>query len=330
VSGSSREVRLLARPTGPPVAGDFAVVTRPLPDPGPGEIVVRNHCFSVDPYMLGRLQESMVHMDPFELDAALDGAAVGEVVASRSADHREGDLVVHGLGWRDLALLDGGAARRVPAGRFPPSAHLGVLGMPGMTAWYGLGVVGGFRPGAVVYVSAAAGAVGSTVGQLVRYRGGTVIGSTGSPDKARWLRAELGFDHVLDHHDDLVKGLEAAAPDGIDVYFDNVGGAGLDAALTALKPGGTVVACGMIAHPLGEPVALRNLSLIVGKRLSIRGFIVSDHYDLRPRFEQEMSDLLERGAVRVVETAMPGLDAGPAALTALLHGGNRGKLVVTL
>jgi NADPH-dependent curcumin reductase CurA len=202
--------------------------------------------------------------------------------------------------------------------------------MPGLTAWYGLHRVGAFRPGDVVYVSGAAGAVGSTVGQLVKLGGGTVIGSTSGPAKSRFLREQLGFDQVFDRRGEVPSALAGCAPAGIDLYFDNVGGSQLDAALGALRVGGRVVACGQVSTADGPGAAVPNLPLIVGKRLTMTGFIISDHYDLRPTFEKEMIPLIQDGSIQAVETVLTGLDRAPEALIGLLTGTNLGKMIVGL
>lgn len=325
---TGREVRLAMRPVGLPTPANFRLSSVRLSSPGNGELVVRNLFFSVDPYMRSRMDETMAHMDPFVVGAALDGPAVGRVVQSRSPSYREGDLVAHGLGWRDLAVLPAVAARPLPVGLVPPSAYLGVLGMPGMAAWYGLRHVGRFRPGETVLISGAAGAVGSTVGQLVKHRGGTVVAITSSDRKVRLL-SELGFDHVVNYRDgDWRRAVRQAAPDGVDLYFDNVGGDQLELALELLKPGGRITACGMIAHANGPRPGPSNLPLIVGKRLTIAGYIVSDHYDLRPRFEREMTPLVGRGRVRILEMLVTGLESAPDAMIGLLRGDNLGKMLV--
>lgn len=329
---TSREIRLAARPRGLPSPDDFTLAERELPGPAPGQVLVRNLHMSVDPYMRSRMNESMIHMAPFRLGAALDGAAVGEVVASRSGRHRPGDLVAHGLGWRDFAVLPGAQARPLrPPARVPLSACLGVLGMPGFTAWYGLCRAAGFRPGETVFVSAAAGAVGSTVGQLVRHLGGVVIGSAGTDEKARWLVGELGFHHAFNYRGPGCGGaLRSLAPRGIDLYFDNVGGDHLEAALAALRPHGRVVACGMIAQANGDRPGPGNLPLIVGKRLTVSGFVISDHEDLRPDFESEVRPLVESGVLLAAQTVVHGLSRAPSALIGLLRGENLGKMIVTL
>ena len=232
---TGREIRLAARPKGEPVVSDFELATVDVPEPAAGEVLVRNLSMSVDPYMRGRMNDVKSYVPPFQLGAPLVGGAVGEVVASTVDTHAVGDLVLHGLGWRDYAAGPA-AGFKVLAPTEHPSAHLGVLGMPGLTAWAGLFAVGAFQPGETVFVSGAAGAVGSLVGQLVKARGGTVVGSAGSAAKVAWLTDELGFDAAFSYKDGPVASqLRAAAPDGIDLYFDNVGGEHLEAAIGSLK-----------------------------------------------------------------------------------------------
>jgi NADPH-dependent curcumin reductase CurA len=334
VTTTSREVRLAARPQGEPKPTDFEVVQAPVPDLADGQVLVRNVFMSVDPYMRGRMNDVKSYVPPFQIGAPLDGGAVGEVVASTVDTHREGDLVLHGLGWRELAVGPAKGFRvleRTPG--VSPSAYLGVLGMPGLTAWAGLFDVAQYVEGETVFVSGAAGAVGSLVGQLVKAHGGTVVGSAGSAEKVAWLTDELGFDAAFSYRDaPVAKSLKQAAPDGIDVYFDNVGGEHLEAAIGALKPRGRVAVCGMIsqynnAEPKPGP---RNLALIVGKRLRLQGFIVSDHDHLLPEFSKTVGAMLADGRVKTAETVVDGLENAPGAFIGLLRGANTGKMVVRL
>ena len=332
MSRTGREVRLAARPQGEPVPTDFELATVEVPDPAEGEVLVRNLVMSVDPYMRGRMNDVKSYVPPFQVGAALDGGAVGEVVASTVETHAVGDLVLHGRGWRELAVGKA-SGFRVLAPTDHPSAHLGVLGMPGLTAWAGLFAVAGYVPGETVFVSGAAGAVGSLVGQLVTATGGTAIGSAGSADKVAWLRDDLGFAQAFSYRDGPVAAsLRAAAPDGIDVYFDNVGGEHLEAAIGSLKVHGRAAICGMISQynntePQPGP---RNLALIVGKRLRLQGLLVSDHDDLRPEFEREVSAMLADGRVQAAETVVEGLEHAPDAFIGLLRGQNTGKMIVRL
>ena len=332
MSRQGREVRLAARPTGEPVASDFELADVEVPDPAPGEVLVRNLVMSVDPYMRGRMNDVKSYVPPFQVGAALDGGAVGQVVASTVATHTEGDLVLHRFGWRDLAVGPAsGFTVLAPTDR--PSDHLGVLGMPGLTAWAGLFAVARFEPGETVFVSGAAGAVGSLVGQLVKARGGTVIGSAGSAAKTSWLTDELGFDAAFNYKDGPVAAqLREAAPRGIDVYFDNVGGEHLEAAIGSLGVHGRAVICGMISayNATEPPAAPRNLAMVIGKRLRIEGMLVGDHDALRPEFEREVTAMLADGRVQAAETVVEGLDHAADAFIGLLRGENTGKMVVRL
>ena len=332
MSTQGREVRLVARPHGTPVPTDFELATVEVPDPAPGQVLVRNRWMSVDPYMRGRMNDVKSYVPPFQLGAPLDGGAVGEVVASTVETHAVGDLVLHGLGWRDYATGPAAGFKVLPPTEHP-SAHLGVLGMPGLTAWAGLFAVGAFQPGETVFVSGAAGAVGSLVGQLVKARGGTVVGSAGSAAKVAWLTDELGFDAAFSYREGPVAAqLRAAAPDGIDLYFDNVGGEHLEAAIGSLKVHGRAVVCGMIGayNATEPPAAPRNLALVIGKRLRIEGMLVSDHGALRGDFEREVGAMLSDGRVTAAETVVQGLEHAPDAFLGLLRGDNTGKMVVRL
>ncbi|MDX6684613.1 MAG: hypothetical protein QOF86_741, partial [Baekduia sp.] len=266
----SREIQLAARPHGEPQPSDFRLVEVDVPDPGPGEVLVRNTYISVDPYMRGRMNDAKSYVPPFRLDRAMDGGAVGEVVASEAEGLAPGDTVLHQLGWREHAVLPADQVRKVDPAGISPSAYLGVLGMPGLTAYAGLTEVAGLADGDVVFVSGAAGAVGSLVGQIAKLRGNTVIGSAGSAEKVAHLTDDLGFDAAFNYKDGAVaEQLAKAAPDGIDVYFDNVGGEHLGAAIGALNWHGRVAMCGAISqYNSKEPTpGPRNLSQVVGKRL---------------------------------------------------------------
>jgi NADPH-dependent curcumin reductase CurA len=327
----SREVQLAARPHGEPQPSDFKLVEVDVPDPGPGQLLVRNRFMSVDPYMRGRMNDAESYVPPFQLDAPLDGGAVGEVVKSGDERFREGQWVLHQLGWRELALVPADGAQPIDAELAPPSAYLGVLGMPGLTAYVGLFDIAGMRDGEAVFVSGAAGAVGSLVGQLAKVHGGRVVGSAGSAEKVAFLKDELGFDAAFNYKDGSVHQLlPRAAPDGIDVYFDNVGGEHLEAALFALRRSGRVALCGAISmyNATDPPPGPRNLGLAIGKRLTLRGFIVSDHFDRLQAFHQEVGPLVRDGRIRYRETVVEGLDHAPDAFIGLLRGENVGKMVV--
>ncbi|MEW9533500.1 NADP-dependent oxidoreductase [Microbispora sp. NPDC049125] len=331
----TREILLAARPTGWPELSDFELAERDLPGPAEGQILVRNLFMSVDPYMRGRMNDVKSYAPPYRLGAPLEGGAVGEVVESRAAGFGKGDLVLHNLGWREHALLDGSAARKVP--EIPgvsPSAYLGVLGMPGLTAYVGLLDVAAFKEGEAVFVSAAAGAVGSLVGQIARLKGASrVIGSAGSDAKVALLTERLGFDAAFNYRAAPVKEqLEKAAPDGIDVYFDNVGADHLEAAIDSLRLGGRVALCGAIAgyNEAEPPPGPRNLRQMIGKRLTMRGFLVGDHYDRMPDLIHEVGTWLREGEIVYEETVVDGLDNAAGAFIAMMRGENIGKMIVRL
>ncbi|HWT94563.1 MAG TPA: NADP-dependent oxidoreductase [Solirubrobacteraceae bacterium] len=331
---SGREIHLAARPKGEPQLTDFRLVEADVADPQDGEIVVRNLVMSVDPYMRGRMNDAKSYVPPFKLDEALGGGAVGEVVASRAEGFAEGDVVLHDRGWREYAKVPAQYAVKVDTQLAPASRYLGVLGMPGLTAYVGLLDVAGLRDGDVVFVSGAAGAVGSIVGQIAKLRGHTVIGSAGSPEKVAHLKDDLGFDAAFDYHDGHpVKLLREAAPDGIDVYFDNVGGDHLEAAIDSAKNGARFALCGAISayNATEPPPGPRNMFLCVGKRLRLQGFIVSDHFDRQPAFVEEVGAWLRDGKIVARETVVEGgVEAAPQAFIDLLRGANTGKMVVQI
>jgi NADPH-dependent curcumin reductase CurA len=334
MSHTGREIQLAARPHGEPTPDDFRLVEVEVPDPQDGQVLVRNLLMSVDPYMRGRMNDVPSYVPPFKLDKALDGAAVGEVIASRADGVEEGTLVVHDRGWREYAVFDARYAHRIDPSIAPPSAFLGVLGSTGLTAYAGLLDVAGLREGDVVFVSGAAGAVGSVAGQIAKLRGHTVIGSAGSPEKVALLRDELGFDAAFDYHDGRVsKLLRAAAPDGIDLYFDNVGGEHLEAAIGSLRRYGRIALCGAISsyNATEPPAGPRNMHMAIGKRLTMRGFIVFDHHDRRPDFEREVGGWLREGRLHAPETIVEGgIEQAPQAFIELLRGANTGKMLVCL
>lgn len=326
----SRQVHLVRRPVRVLRPEDFAVVDVDLPDLKPGQLLVRNSHISVDPYMRRRMNEGKSYIPPFELNEVMTGAAVGEVIASTDDNFAVGDWVRHDLGWRDLAVLHARFATPIDIELAPPSAHLGVLGMPGMTAWVGLLNIAAYQPGDTVFVSGAAGAVGSTVGQIAKLHGSRVIGSTGSAEKAAWLR-ELGFDEVINYREGpVMEQLRKAAPDGIDVYFDNVGYDHLEAALDVANDRARFALCGSIAdyNVEEQPPSPTNLTWIVVKRLNLRGFIVSDHAEDRPKFLQDMAAWMDTGKLDYRETVVDGLDNAVTAIQGLFEGANTGKMVV--
>lgn len=326
-----REIHLASRPVAMPTPDNFRLVEVAVPEPAEGQVKVRNLVMSVDPYMRGRMNDVKSYVPPFALDAVLDGGAVGEVVESRSPDLKAGDLVLHGYGWREWAVDDARRFRRLDPVA-PPSAFLGVLGMPGLTAYVGLLDIAAMKPGDTVFVSGAAGAVGSLVGQLARLKGAArVIGSAGSAAKVAHLTGELGFDAAFNYRDgDVSKLLKQAAPDGIDVYFDNVGGDHLTAAIARAKPFARFALCGAISA-YNEPVpGPDNMTLMIGKRITMRGFIVSDHNERMADLVREVGAWYAAGEIKAEETVVEGLENAPEAFTGLLRGANTGKMVVKL
>lgn len=326
----AREWRLVRRPSGYPVPDDVELVDVAVPEPTPGRVLVRNAYVSVDPYMRGRMNDAASYAAPYQVGKAMWGGAVGHVLASDDPRFPVGAAVRHGQGWRTHAVVGPRELELVDEAAAPLTAYLGVLGMPGLTAWVGLFDIAAVRPGETVWVSAASGAVGSLVGQLARLVGCRVIGSAGGPDKARALVDTLGFDAGLDHRaGDLVGQLRAAAPDGLDVYFENVGGEHLQAALTMLNPFGRVAACGMIADYNEPQPGPDNLFLVVGKKLTVRGFIVSDHAHRTQAFERHVAPLLRDGQIVYPETVVDGIDRAFDAFVGMLRGNSHtGKLVV--
>ena len=326
----ARQWVLRRRPSGEPVPADVELVELDVPVAGPGQVLVRNAYLSVDPYMRGRMNAARVYAPPYEIGEPLYGGAVGEVVASEDPRLPVGTCVQHELGWRTHSVVPAGAAVVVDPEQAPMPRYLGVLGMPGLTAWVGLFDIGEVRPGETVWVSAASGAVGSLAGQLARLHGCRVVGSAGGPDKCRYVVEELGFDACVDHRaGDLEGRLREVLPDGLDVYFDNVGGGHLRAALSLANPFARLVECGMISAYNGVVEPVDNLGLIVGRKLTVRGFIVWDSAHRTPVFTRHVARLLREGAVRYDETVVVGIERQLDALVGLLRGSaGRGKVVV--
>ena len=328
----AREIHLASRPSGWPTPENFRTVENELADPGTGEVLVRNTFLSVDPYMRGRMSDARSYVAPFALDAPMEGGAVGVVVASDDGSLQPGDTVLHQAGWRSHALLPATAARKVDVSAVPASAYLGVLGMPGLTAYVGLTRIAAVQEGDTVLVSGAAGAVGSVAGQIARLLGaGKVIGSAGSPEKTTWLTDELGFDVALNYKDaPIARQLRPHGP--IDVYFDNVGGDHLEAAIGAMSDYGRIAACGMIASYNADspPPGPRNLMMVVSKRLTLRGFIVSDHREAAREFYSRAGAWLADGELKHRETVVDGLDSAVEAFLGLHRGENVGKMLVRL
>lgn len=332
VTTKNREILLASRPSTWPSAENFTFAESDVRAPAAGEVVVRNTVMSVEPYMRGRMNDTKSYVPPFQIGKPLEGAAVGFVAASEDASLPVGTWVQSMFGWREYAVAPAKQFQKIDPSLASPSAFLGVLGVPGLTAWAGLHIVAGFKPSDVVFVSSAAGAVGSIAGQLAKAAGARVIGSAGSPEKVAFLKERLGFDAAFDYHGgDVLEKLTEAAPGGIDVYFDNVGGEQLDAAFVALRPFGRIAACGMISGYNEEMPGLRNALQIVGKRLRMQGFIVIDYFDRRADFIGEVAPLLGSGALVAPETYFEGIERAPEAFVELLRGGSHvGKILVRL
>ena len=336
----SREVRLASRPVGMPAAANFALGEVEVGAPGDGQVLVRNRFMSVDPYMRGRMYDRASYVPPFKIGEALQGHAVGEIVESNAPGFAKGDLVSSMFGWREafvaapaaLAAMPGMFDKLPPLQGVSPSAFLGILGMPGLTAYAGLLEIGAPKPGDTVFVSGGAGAVGSAVAQIAKIKGCTVIATAGSAAKCDWLRS-VGVDHAINYKDgNLLAAVQAAAPKGINVYFDNVGGEHLEVAIEVATQGARFAECGMIsAYNATEPVpGPRNIIMVVGKSLKIQGFIVSNYSHLRDQFMTDMSGWIAEGRVKSEETVMDGIASAPEAFVGLFNGGNTGKMVVRL
>ena len=329
----SREIRLKSRPVGLPTADNFELATVTLPDPGPGQVQVRNTWMTVDPYMRGRMNDVKSYTPPFQIGEAMQGGAVGEVVASSDPAFAAGDLVQSFFGWREAFNAPAEAVQKLETHGLPPQAFLGFAGMPGLTAYVGLLRIAEMKAGDVVFVSGAAGAVGSVACQIAKLKGHTVIGSAGGAEKAAFLK-EIGVDHAIDYkaEPDITAALLRAAPEGIDVYFENVGGAHMEAALMAAKPFGRFALCGMISEynntDLGKGV--RGLVMAVGKSLTLRGFIVSNHTDMQAAFVKDLAGWVAEGKFKHTETVREGIENAPAAFLGLFKGENLGKMLVKL
>jgi NADPH-dependent curcumin reductase CurA len=285
------EIHLKSRPQGIPSLANFALVKRPLGSPMSRQLKVKNLYMSVDPYMRGRMIDRQTYVPPFQLDAPLQGAAVGVVVESGDSSFRPGDTISHFSGWCDYALIDVASAQKVDASVLPIQTYLGALGFPGLAGYAGLLRLGLPKPGETVFVSAAAGAVGSVVAQIAKIKGCRVIGSVGSAEKARWLREEIGLDAVINYRTavDLTSDLRAAAPNGIDVYFDNVGGDHLEATIEVANDFARFPLCGMVGQYNSKPVGPRNIYAVIEKSISLNGFLGTNHLDLWPEFVRNMT-----------------------------------------
>ena len=329
---TSHEIRLAERPKGWPTLATFEHATVELPALNDGEVLVRNRFMSVDPYMRGRMNDVKSYVPPFQLGKPLEGGAIGEVIESRSPTLQQGDLVQSMRGWRDAFVAPAAELRKLEPAVEPLSLYLGVLGMPGLTAWVGLKLVD-LKGGERLFVSGAAGAVGSIAGQLAKARGCFVVGSAGSDEKVQMLTTEFGFDAAFNYKKgDVREQLLAAAPEGIDVYFDNVGGDHLEAALACMRNHGRIAACGAISryNDTSSTPGPRNMALFVTRRLTMRGFIVLDHAHEMKAFVAEVAPLVASGRLRARETVVDGLESAPEAFLSMLRGGNIGKMIVRI
>lgn len=330
---SSREVRFRSRPVGMPTLENFEMATVDVGAPGPGEVQVRNTWMSVDPYMRGRMMEAKSYAAGFELGKVMFGGAVGEVVASNSPALKVGDVVQSGQAWREVFNAPAETLTKIDTSSIPAQAYLGVAGMPGLTAYVGLLRIAALKEGDVVFVSAASGAVGSLVCQIAKLKGHTVIGSAGGAEKCAFLK-DIGCDHVIDYkaEENLTKALMRVAPDGIDVYFENVGGDHLEAALACSKTFARFAMCGMISqyNNTGPAPGIKNLGVIVPRSLKLEGFIVSNHLDMNPAFQKDIGQWIAEGKVKWRETIDEGVENAPNAFLKLFSGDNFGKMLVKL
>ena len=328
---TSREIRLASRPEGEPVPENFELAEVPVPEPAEGEILVRNEYLSVDPYMRGRMRDVKSYMPPFGVGEVMTGGAVGQVVASNGGKFEEGAWVQGLQGWREHYVSDGEGLFPVDPDVAPVSTSLGVLGMPGLTAYAGLMRIGKPQEGETLFVSGAAGAVGSAVGQMARLKGLRAVGSAGSPEKVEWLTGELGFDAAFNYRGgDVGSQLREHCPKGIDIYFDNVGGDHLSAALARMRRFGRVAICGAVSQYNEEapPPGPDNFISVIPNRLTITGFLVIDHYDLLQEFLAEVGPWVASGELKYRETIVDGIENMPEAFIGLLAGENIGKMLV--
>jgi NADPH-dependent curcumin reductase CurA len=335
---TNKQIVLASRPTAEPTVDNFRLVEMPLPALQDGQVLVRHHYLSLDPYMRGRMNDGKSYAQPQPLDAVMIGGTVGEVVESKAPQFAAGDKVVGMGGWQQYSVVDAsqaGMLRKVDTTHIPLSAYLGAVGMPGVTAWVGLTQIIAPKSGETVVVSAASGAVGGAVGQLAKARGCRVVGIAGGPDKCAQVVNELGFDACIDYkvHNDvkaMSKALKEACPNGIDGYFENVGGMILDAVMLRMNAFGRIAFCGMISGYNGQPIPMANPSLILVSRLKLQGFIVSEHMELWPAALKELGTMVATGQLKYRETVAQGIEAAPEAFLGLLKGKNFGKQLVKL
>lgn len=327
----NRRIVLASRPQGQVSLDNFRLEEAPLAKLRDGRFLVRNIYLSVDPYMRGRMNDAKSYAAPVALGDVMGGGTVGEVVESKHDGFAVGDKVTGMFGWQDYAVSDGAGVRKIDDTRVPLTAYLGVAGMPGVTAWYGLNKIIAPRAGQTIVVSAASGAVGSVVGQLAKLAGCRAVGVAGGAEKCRYVVEELGFDACVDYKaGKLYEDLKAATPDGVDGYFENVGGEVFDATLSRMNPFGRIAVCGMIAGYDGQPVPLKQPSIILTMRLLVQGFIITEHLDVWPEALRTLASLVAQQKLRYRESIVEGLDHAPDALIGLLRGKNFGKQLVKI
>ena len=338
MSTINQQILLASRPVGEPSTANFRLVEAAVPPLADGQVLVRHHYLSLDPYMRGRMNDGKSYAQPQPLDTVMIGGTVGEVVESRHAGFAAGDKVVGMGGWQQYAVVDAaqpGALRKVDTAHIPLSAYLGPVGMPGVTGWYGLVKICEPKAGETVVVSAASGAVGTVVGQLAKARGCRAVGIAGGAEKCAFVSGELGFDACVDYkaHGDaksLSAALKEATPDGIDGYFENVGGAILDAVLPRMNAFGRIAFCGMISGYNGQPIPMTHPQLILQSRLKLQGFIVAEHMQYWPEALKELGGMVATGRLKYRETVSQGIASAPEAFLGLLKGRNFGKQLVKL
>jgi len=327
----NKQLVLDSRPTDKVAPAHFRLIEAPIRKPGAGEILVCNHFLSLDPYMRGRLSDAKSYAKPQEIGAVMGGGSVGEIVESNNPRFKIGDFVVGMGGWQQYFVTDGAGFNVVDAKAIPLQAYLGVVGMPGVTAWYGLNKIIAPKPGETVVVSAASGAVGGVVGQLAKIAGAKVVGIAGGPEKCAYVRDELGFDVCVDHKSPhFADEMKAALPNGLDGLFENVGGEPFAQCLRRLNDFARLAICGLIASYEGAPTILPDMRIFLVRRIKIEGFIVADHLPLWPLALRELAAHVASGRLRYRETVRQGLESAPQALVDLLQGGNFGKMLVKL
>ncbi|MFZ6656178.1 NADP-dependent oxidoreductase [Undibacterium sp. TJN19] len=331
MSTNFQRIVLASRPKGEVVAENFRLETLPVPELKDGEVLIRNHFLSLDPYMRGRMEDAKSYAAPQVIGETMIGGTVGEVTASKNPKFNIGDKVIGMLGWTEVGVSDGQLLRKLDTTHIPLPAYLGSVGMPGLTAWYGLTQIMQPKAGETVVVSAASGAVGSVVGQLAKQMGCRVVGIAGGADKCAYVVNELGFDACIDYKaGNLVADLAAATPDGIDAVFENVGGEIFDASLARMNAFGRIALCGLISGYNGEQLTIKNARVFLTMRLTMRGFIVSEHMDLWPQGLKELGGLVATGKLKFRESVAEGIAAAPDAFIGLLKGRNFGKQLVKL